>query len=58
MIKAMATVTRRKPLRNRKVLPRRNSLPGALAHLDPNYPVKPMIDAETGRSYTVISMQL
>ena len=49
MIKAMAALTRSKVLRNRKP---------SQPHLNPDYPVKPKIDPETARHYTVVSVRL
>ena len=45
----MATLTRSKVLRNRKP---------SQPHLNPDYPVKPKVDPETGRHYTIVSVRL
>ena len=49
---AARTSTRQKKARARRT-PRASTLP----HIDPDYPVKPMVDPETGRPFTVVSIR-
>ena len=47
---------RAKPRTARRAI--RNPSPGVLPHMRPDYPIKPMIDAEAGEEFTIVSVRL